>query len=131
RGRALTSGELHALFAACARDRSDAGIRDAAMLAVLYGAGLRRAELVAIDAHDWDAESGAITVRAGKGNKGRLVYATNGGRSALSAWLRLRGAEAGALFWPADRLGRVHAGRLSTQAVLRMVQKRAQQAGVR
>lgn len=38
RGRALTAGEIRALFAACATDRSPAGARDAAMLALLYGA---------------------------------------------------------------------------------------------
>ena len=42
-GRALSHGEIHALFGACGKDT--AGARDAALLAVLYGAGIRRSQM--------------------------------------------------------------------------------------
>ena len=42
RGRALPAGEMQALFSACAEDPTPAGTRDAALLCVLYGSGLRR-----------------------------------------------------------------------------------------
>ena len=42
-GRALTPGELDALLMACANDATAAGARDAAMIAVGYSCGLRRA----------------------------------------------------------------------------------------
>ena len=48
-GRSVTLGELAALMATCANDQSAAGPRDAAMIALLYSCGLRRAELVGLD----------------------------------------------------------------------------------
>jgi len=51
-GRALASGEMSALLDACCRDHSIAGVRDAALIAVLYGGGLRRAEVAALSIED-------------------------------------------------------------------------------
>jgi len=53
RGRALASGEIAALMGVCGRDASPAGIRDAAPIAILYGAGLRRSESVGLDLSDY------------------------------------------------------------------------------
>jgi integrase/recombinase XerD len=49
------------------------GLRDRAMLEVLYGAGLRRLELVGLDVFDIDRSRGIVHVRHGKGDKERLV----------------------------------------------------------
>jgi site-specific recombinase XerD len=57
RGRALSRGELVSLFASC-RGGSPSDARDAALMAVLYAAGLRRAEVVAIEVGDYDVETG-------------------------------------------------------------------------
>ena len=85
-GRSLDHGELVALFNACAWDVSPAGARDAAAFALMFGAGLRRAEAAAARIEDYDIESGALRV-LGKGNRERNVYATNGGKDALNAWI--------------------------------------------
>jgi len=59
--RALASGEIAALMGACSRDASPAGIRyDAALIAVLYGAGLRRSESVGLDLSDYNVETGEL-----------------------------------------------------------------------
>jgi site-specific recombinase XerD len=76
-GRSLAQGELHILFDAVYNDRSPAGTRDAALLAVLYSGGVRRAEAAALDIADYDQSSGALKVK-GKGNKERLVYILGG-----------------------------------------------------
>jgi integrase len=129
-GRALSSGELAALLAACSRDTSPAGARDAALLACLYPGGLRRAELVALDRGDFDPDTGALVVRSGKGSKGRVVYLANGARRACCDWLAVRGDQAGALFVAIRKGGTLTGRRISDQAVLHICQQRAQQAGV-
>lgn len=129
-GRALTTGELRSLFRVCGEDPSPAGRRDAALLAVLYGAGLRRSEVVGLDLKDYDPETGGLTVRQGKGRKDRTGYATNGAQEALDAWLGIRGSEPGALFFPVDKGGTVRHRRMTDQAVLTILRKRADQAGV-
>ncbi len=130
RGRALEGREVGALFATCAADPTVAGARDAALLAVLYALGLRRSEVVALDLGDYTAQSEALVVRAGKGNKARVAYATGGAARALDAWLRVRGHEAGPLSWPVNKAGSPTMRRLSDQAVLTIMRKRAAQASV-
>ncbi|MCI0400011.1 MAG: site-specific tyrosine recombinase XerD [Gammaproteobacteria bacterium] len=59
---------------------SDLGIRDRAMIELLYATGLRVSELVSLKIADIDLEKGVLTC-LGKGSKQRLVPV---GRSALS-----------------------------------------------
>jgi integrase/recombinase XerD len=49
------------------------GLRDRAMLEVFYGTGVRRAELAQLRLDDVDLESRTLLVRAGKGQKDRLL----------------------------------------------------------
>jgi site-specific recombinase XerD len=123
RGRALSSGELRALFEACA-DGTKAGIRDAALLAILYAGGLRRSEAVALHLSDFQPEDGALTVRGGKGRKDRIVYASNGSLDALVDWIALRGSEPGPLFCPVNRGDRILPRGMTDQSVLGIVQRR-------
>ena len=48
-------------------------LRDWAVLEVLYSTGLRRQELVDLEATDIDLEGGILSVQEGKGGKGRMV----------------------------------------------------------
>ena len=49
------------------------GLRDRAMMEVLYSTGIRRAELAALCLSDIDEERGTVMVRMGKGGKDRVV----------------------------------------------------------
>lgn len=129
-GRELSSGEITGLMAACENDITPAGARDAAIIASLYVCGLRRAEVVTIDLDDYSDEAGSLVIR-GKGNKERTAYLVNGALHALRDWLQLRGDEPGPLFLAINKGGKIRPGRLTTQAVYNMLQKRAKQAGVK
>lgn len=129
RGRALAHDEISALFKACSGD-SARDLRDTALLSILYGCGLRRAEAVALDLMDYDACTGALTVRHGKGNKARVVWVPHWARDALRAWRTARGERAGPLLYPVEKSGRIVGRRLSGQAVLKALSRRAEQANV-
>ena len=49
------------------------GLRNRAMVELLYGSGIRRNELVSLRVDDLDLAEELVTVRAGKGGRGRVV----------------------------------------------------------
>ena len=49
------------------------GLRDRAILEVLYSTGIRRMELIRLGIYDLDRERGTLMIRKGKGNKNRVV----------------------------------------------------------
>lgn len=118
------------LTTACSTDPSPAGARDAALVALLYGGGLRRSEAVALDLVDYEAETGQLTTRKSKGNRPRVCWVTNGSSLALADWLAVRGDEPGPFFMAVGKGGRVSQDRSSGRAVHVVLQRRARQAGV-
>ena len=130
-GRELSQGEILALFDACKRDTTPAGTRDAAIIAVMYAAGLRRQEIVDLSLGSFDRDSGQI-VLTGKRNKQRTAYLTNGALDAVLDWLQLRGDQNEALFVAINKGGRLDTSiQLSSQAIYNMLQKRALEAEVK
>jgi len=73
------------------------GARDRAVLEILYGSGLRVAELCSLDIDDLDLRGGALNV-TGKGRKQRRVPLGDAARSALARYLE----EARSTFDPKD-----------------------------
>jgi len=128
-GRALSLDEIEALLQACARDRTPAGRRDAALIALLRAGGLRRAEVCALKLADYDAGNRTLSVK-GKRNKQRLVPLAQAAAFALEDWLAVRGSRPGALFCPVNKAGKVNVRRVTSQAIYNALAKRAQQAGV-
>ncbi len=56
-GRDLGLGEIAALMQVCEDDASPAGARDAAIIALMYATGIRRASVVRLDLADYDAQT--------------------------------------------------------------------------
>jgi integrase/recombinase XerD len=69
---ALTVAEAELVLAQPGLD-DPPGVRDRAILEVLYSTGIRRAELANLAVHDIDHERQTLLVRQGKGRKDRLV----------------------------------------------------------
>lgn len=132
RGRIVTTTEIQALFAACASEGTVAGVRDIALLTVLFAGGLRRSEVVALDVRDYDASSGALTIRGTQNARERTVYARDAAAQALERWIAIRGTRPGPLFVPINRGQKIllRDERLTEQSVHKVLLKRGQQAGV-
>jgi integrase/recombinase XerD len=107
--------------------RTSAGLRDRAILEVLYGAGLRISELVGLDVDDVDLEEGSVRV-LGKGGKEREVPLGGFGREAVSTYLtRVRPTFASASTRGALFLNQ-RGGRLSRQSCARLLATHARTA---
>lgn len=133
----LSPNDIEALLAAAsqgARDRAWAGLRDRAALELLYGVGLRAAELRAAQVVDLDLEEGTLLVRRAKRGREKVLPVPPAARPHLRAYLadarpRLThfggGRDQGRLI-----LGST--GRpLSEHGVHRLVERVARRAGVR
>src|SRR5687768_13371733 len=72
---------------------------------------------VSLDLQDYQPETGALTIRGGKGRKDRIVYASNGSADALADWISLRGSESGALFFPVNKGDRIIPHRMTDQSI--------------
>jgi len=85
----LTLADVETLRAACSR-RAPTGIRNRALLAVLFRSGLRVSEALALYPKDLDPAGGAVRVLHGKGNKARTAPLPSDAAEAVDRWLDFR-----------------------------------------
>lgn len=115
--RWLKKNDIVSLLDQCLADDRVQGLRDAALLGLLYGCGLRRSEVVGIDSEHLDEKEGAVRI-LGKGNKERMVYPPARTWEMLREWISDgRGEHAGPLFCRIRKGGVVTEERLTDQAV--------------
>jgi integrase len=127
-GRVLDRSEIKKLLEACSKEAS--GARDAAAIALLAGAGLRRKEAVRVLAKDYDAETGDLAVLHGKGRRQRATHVAPWAREFMWAWLQMRS-------WPEDEpvlialdLGTKERRPIAEQAIDSLLRRRAKLAGI-
>jgi site-specific recombinase XerD len=87
----LSPDEVKALIRACSK-RATTGIRNRALIVVLYRAGLRISEALALLPKDLDAQASTIRVLHGKGDHDRVVGLDAGAWAILQLWLDRRAA---------------------------------------
>jgi integrase/recombinase XerC len=125
----LTGEEISRLLAA-PRPEAPGGLRDRAILELMYSAGTRVRELVSLDDSDLDLDNATVRVR-GKGRRERLGIVGSHARAAIRAWLAARPKPRvppprGPRPLFTNKLG----GRLSVRGVARLLEKHLATAGL-
>lgn len=108
--------------------KSRKGIRDKAILEILYGCGLRVSELCALKISQIYMEERFVRV-IGKGNKERLVPMGDSAANACADWLSVRGDSADHRYDDSLFIGRFGAP-LSRVSVFKIVKDRTLKAGI-
>ena len=130
-GRNIADKETALMLAVCVRDERPAGIRDAAVIAVLSSTGARRAEVAGMLIECYDSGERALKI-IGKGDKEREVYVHDDALAYLDRWLVLLNASEGHMFRPVNRWNQIQQdGHLEPGDIGRIFQLRRIQAGVR
>jgi len=127
--RFLTGEEIARLLAA-PQPAAAGGLRDRAILELMYSAGVRVRELVSLDDADLDLRNATVRVR-GKGRRERLGIVGSHAREAIRAWLAARPrqrTESAARSQPlfTNKFG----NRLSVRGVARLLDKHLATAGL-
>jgi len=107
------------------------GLRDSAILALLLGCALRRAELAALKIEDIQLRENrwVIADLQGKGGRIRTVAVPRWVHEAVTAWTAAAGIQSGPIARSVTKGGRVGSG-LSTWSVWSIVQSAAREIGV-
>lgn len=122
----LTAAEVGLLLAQCSR-RAPTGIRNRAMIVIMYHTGLRISEVLDLKVSDIDVIIGSVRVLHGKGNKARTVGLDDDGLIAVQRWMDTRkalGIRNGKLFCT------LAGGPVSDRYVRDMMKRLASKAGV-
>ena len=108
--------------------RGSKGLRDTAILHLLFDLALRRGEVVSLGLEDVDLKAGTVSI-LGKGRTSReALTLPEPTKAALGAWLEVRGSEAGPLFVNLDRAGKGR--RLTGTSLYRIVRGLGERAGL-
>lgn len=128
----LEAGELDRLLTvAGAKGETLLGLRDQAILELLFSTGLRVSELAGLKIEQINLKRDEFTVR-GKGDKPRVVFLSEAAKKALSSYLSKRRDISPYLFVSHDRakFRRSSTGPLTPRSVERIVEAYAKAAGL-
>src|SRR5882762_9564338 len=109
------------------------GKRDRAILALLIGCGLRRAELVGLGTQDFQVreEHWMIADLIGKGKHIRTVPVPVWAKRAVDEWITAAGINGGTIFRRVSRLGKIWGDSITPKAIWHVVKAAAKSAGIK
>jgi site-specific recombinase XerD len=109
------------------------GKRDRAILALLIGCGLRRAELVGLETEDFQIreEHCVIADLIGKGKHIRTVPVPLWAKRAVDEWTTAAGINAGAIFRRVSRLDKIWGDSITANAIWHVVKAAAKRAHIK
>lgn len=77
-------------FISCISLKCPTGIRNYAIITIIYRSGLRVSEVCNLTLSDIDFENGLINIQQGKGNKDRYTVLDNTAAETLKKWIEIR-----------------------------------------
>ncbi len=106
-------------------------VRNRAVLAMLIGCGLRRAEIVAVKVEDFQLreEHWVLADLVGKGGHMRTVPVPNWVKVSVDAWTRAAEFRSGILFRAIGKTGRIHGGGFTAKVIWSIVRGAALDCG--
>src|SRR5258707_1078400 len=109
------------------------GKRDRAILALLIGCGLRRAELVGLGTQDFQVreERWVIADLIGNGKHIRTVPVPSWAKRAVDEWTRAAGINTGAIFRRVSRLDKIWGDSITPKAIWHVVKAAAKRADIK
>ncbi len=108
------------------------GKRDQALLALLLGCGLRRAELAALTVEHIQQRDGrwVIVDLVGKGSRVRTVPMPNWAKAAIDGWTAAAGFAAGKMMRPVNRKDHLAGESMTPQSIFEVVERYSAQLGI-
>ncbi|WP_448651235.1 site-specific integrase [Pseudomonas fluorescens] len=136
-GRNLRRTLIREMMDACAADPRPQGLRDAAVIGILYGSGMRKSESVNLDLAQINFDERSLRV-TGKGNKELIKYAPAWAFDKLTAWLEFRreqlkeGEQDDSFLFNRIRRGsHITRERITKHAIYYIARQRGEQVGVK
>ena len=136
-GRNLRRSLIREMMEVCASDPRPQGLRDAAVIGILYGSGMRKSESVNLDLAQINFEERSLRV-IGKGNKELIKYAPDWAFTKLQAWLAFRREQLkegeqddNFLFNRICRGSHITRERITKHAIYYIARQRGEQVGVK
>ena len=121
----ILSREEQKALLAMPNKKAPTGMRNYALMTVYLNLGLRVSEALNLEVDDIDWNSGRLVVRAGKGNRDRVLWMSDRDLGTLQGWRSMRKCSSAYLFCTLD------GGRLSDRYVRAFVKRYAKKAGIK